>query len=140
MSLDSAIVLHGPDGFRHSYERWLKDAQARNRTNKIPRKELQCRGPHIHFGLGRKWPKNGFGRHLDNGGAMARTMGKWPEIPFFEPLSRQFFPFSGPFPPHCPGEAKIHFLAIFVLISGRRPAMDLYEVHGVARKGGTIML
>ena len=42
-----------------------------------------------------------------------------------------FFPFSGPFSPHILGEAKIHFSAIFVLISCRRPEMDLYQVDGI---------
>ena len=50
--------------------------------------------------------------------------------PFF-PFSGPFFSFSGPFSPHFSGEAKIHVSAIFVPISGRRPEMDLYEIHGI---------
>ena len=65
---------------------------------------------------------------------MARKMGKMalqaifgPFFPFFAP----FFPFSGPFLPHFTGKAKIHFSAIFVAISARRPEMELYQVHGI---------
>ena len=50
--------------------------------------------------------------------------------PFF-PFSGPFFSFSGPFSPRYSGKAKIHFSAIFVSISGRKPEMDLYEVHGI---------
>ena len=87
---------------------------------------------------GWKWPKNGFWPRLKNGGRMARKMGKMARNSIFEPFWAHFFPFSGPFfsfsgpfSPHFPGEAKIHFSAIFVPISGRRPEMDLYEVHGI---------
>ena len=62
---------------------------------------------------------------------MARKKcGKWPEIPFsnhFGPIFSIFRavlpPFSGPFSPHFSGKANIHFSAIFVPISGRRPEM-----------------
>ena len=78
---------------------------------------------------GRKRPKNGFWPHLKNGGKMARKMRKMARK--MENIARKwnfgpFFPFSGPCFPHFSGEAKIHFSAIFVPISARRPEMDLY--------------
>ena len=69
---------------------------------------------------------------------MARKMGKMGPNSIFEPFSGyffhfpgHFFSFSGPFFPHFSGEAQIHFSAIFVPISGRKPEMDLYQVHGI---------
>ena len=55
----------------------------------------------------------------------------------FRTISGPLFPFSGPFFSFSTiflpfsGEAKIHVSAIFVPISGLRPEMDLYQVHGI---------
>ena len=84
---------------------------------------------------GRKWPRNGFWPCLKNGGNTARKMGKMARNSIFELFSGHFFHFpghlSGPFFPHFSGEAKIHSSDIFTPISGRRPEMDLYQVHGI---------
>ena len=61
----------------------------------------------------------------ENGKNSPKMVRKWNLGPFFS--------FSGPCFPHFSGEAKIHFSAIFVPISGRRPEMDLYQVHGIPR-------
>ena len=109
---------------------------------------LESRGPRIDpFRAsgpkwGRKWPKNGFWPCQKNGGSMARKMAKnGPKFHFrtilgpFFPFSGPFSPFCGPFSPHFSGKAKMHVSAIFVPISGRRPEMDLYEVHGIPTLG-----
>ena len=51
----------------------------------------------------------------------------------FEPFSGHL-PFSGVFFTHFLGEAQIHFSSFFVPISGRRPEMDLYQVHGTTTR------
>ena len=60
-------------------------------------------------------------------GKMARKMGKMAGNSAFKPFS-----VSGHVSPVFQVRPKIHFLAIFVPISGRRPEMDLYEVHGIS--------
>ena len=73
-----------------------------------------------------KWGENGPENEKngpENGKNGPKMVRKWN----FGPLS----PFSGPCFPHFSGKAKIHFPAIFVPISGLRPEMDLYEVHGI---------
>ena len=97
---------------------------------------LQSRGPGVDpFRAsgpkwGRQWPKNGFWPHPKNGGNMAGKLEKRAEIPFSNHFRAIFFPFPGLFSPFS-GEAKIQFSAIFVPISGRKPEMDLYQVHGI---------
>ena len=100
---------------------------------------LESRGPGIDP-FRASGPKNGFWPHLKNGGNMARKMGKMAPNSIFEPFSGHFlhFPghfsyFPGHFSPHFSGEAKIRVSAIFVSISGRRPDMDLYQVHGIPK-------
>ena len=106
--------------------------------------DLETRGPRIDpFRAsgpkwGRKWPKNGYWPHLKNGGSMARKMGKMARNSIFEPFWAHFFHFPGQFShfpgrfrPICQVRPKSIFSAIFVPISGRRPEMDLYEVHGI---------
>ena len=43
---------------------------------------------------------------------MAEKSKNGPKISFFEPLTCDFFPFSGHCSPTSPGEAKIHFSAL----------------------------
>ena len=76
-------------------------------------------GRKMNFGL--TWEMGG---KLPDKGKMAR---KWLKNRF-----RAICSFFGPFFPHFSGEAKIHFSAILVPISGRRPEMDLHQVHGTA--------
>ena len=75
---------------------------------------------------GRKWPRNGFWHQLENGPENGKKGPKLAqnEISDHFPIFRTIFP-------QFPSEAKIHFSAIFVPISGRRPEMSLYEVHGI---------
>ena len=80
--------------------------------------DLESRGPGTNPLWGRKWLKNGFWPHLGNGRKMARNMRKMARHSIFEPFSAHFCHFPGHIFPHFPGEAKIHFSAIFVPISG----------------------
>ena len=66
--------------------------------------------------MGKKWPKNGFWPHRENGKIGPKMGQKWQ------------FSLFGHFFPIFPGEAKIHFSAIFFPCRGRRP--DLGSVEG----------
>ena len=106
---------------------------------------LESRGPGIDpFRAsgpkwGRKWRKNGFWHDLKNGGKMARKMGKmaqkmekiWHENGSKMEFRAVFRIFRAVFPPFSGPWSK----STFVPISGRRPEMDLYQVHGIPRLG-----
>ena len=61
--------------------------------------------------IGRKWPENGFWPHRENREKIAGKKEKSPENGIFANF-RAFFAFLAIFP-DFPGEAKIHFRAIF---------------------------
>ena len=75
--------------------------------------------------LPEKWGENG--PENEKNGPENGKNGAQNGLKIFGPFS----PFSGPCFSPFSGKAKIHFSAIFVPISGRRPEMDQNEVHGI---------
>ena len=110
-------------------------------TYYIPQ-ELESCGPGIDpfRAGGPKWLRPENGRKMAFGLTEKKT-GKWVKMArnsIFELFSGHVFHFRGHFShfpghfsPISSGDAKIRFSAIFVPISGRRPEMDLYQVHGI---------
>ena len=100
---------------------------------------LESRGPGIDPcrasgpKWGQQWPKHGFWPRLKNGGKWPTKMEKIARKWFENGSSGHFSYLPGHVSPHFSGEAKIHFSAIFVPISGRRPISGLYQVHGIPR-------